>query len=67
MADLVKIKKSVTVIKEQMKDFSFLEKEYEEGMMTVFNNFDECSFAVSLKAKSFEKCWASTCYSHCFR
>ncbi len=46
MADLIQNKKSVIVIDEQLKDSSFLEDKYEEGMVTVFSDFEEASFPV---------------------
>ena len=47
MADLIQNKKSVIVIDEQLKDSSFLENKYAEGMVSVFNDFEEASFPVT--------------------
>jgi hypothetical protein len=47
VADLIQNKKSVIVIDEQLKDSSFLEDKYAEGMVTVFSDFEEASFPMT--------------------
>ncbi len=47
MGDLIQDKKSVIVIDEQLKDSSFLENKFSEGMVSVFSDFEEASFPVT--------------------